>query len=504
MSVVTVRPDSTSSSTGISTTGAASLHAALSDNSDSSYGSSGSGSSFTIGWADVTLPGSAAVSQIALRFRFGQATYQTVYNIRLISGAKTLTLPSVTITVGTSPVTVTVGTASTWDDGTSFTDSQLDAIQLSCSTGVVKILEAYLDTYYAADPTVSVTAPTGTITTTNAPVVQWTPTLDSAAGPQTAYEVKIFDDATYLGGGFDPSSSTPDVSTTGTGSATSWTPTTGLIADTYRAYVRVAQTVAGSYVWSAWAYSGFTIGTVANPATPTLTVTGDNANARVQVVVNDNAGDATTDALELQRSVDGGTTWEPMRLVDAVDGVIQGTDTTSYDYESSNGQTVSYRARAIHNVGGGVYTYSDWTATGTGSWTDASNWWLKSPLVPALNTTITVYSFPGYTRTARTGLFQPLGGSKPIATIDTRGSATGQIILLVTTQAEQDALDAILDGGGALLLQPPAGVYWDDKYVAFGDQGRNRLVDKSWIEPTLDTYTWTEIEAPSGNVSAWP
>lgn len=511
MSVVTVRPDSTASSSGITIVPSGTVHGVLSDSSDSTYvkiNGSADNTLFTLGFANSGITASAVITQVAVRLRASGLFYFN--GLKLVSGSKQIVIPNRAATFA-SLSTFTAGTATAWSDGSAITVSQLDAVQITTTgstsfsgSGGLGLVEIYLDITYTADPTVDVTAPSGTILTTSTPAVQWTPTLDVAAGPQTRYRVKIFDSATYGGGGFNPESSTADASVDATGAETSWTPDVPLAADSYRAYVWVSQTVAGSYVESVPDYSAFTIGTIANPATPTLTVTNDDANARIQVAVSDNAGDATTDALEIQRSVDSGTTWEPMRLVDAVEGVIQESDTTSYDYESSNGQTVSYRARALHNVTSDITTVSAWTATGTGSWTDASNWWLKSPLVPALNTTITVYSFPGYTRAARTGLFQPLGGSKPIAAIDTRGSATGQIVLLVETEEQQAALDAILEGGGALLLQPPAGVYWDDKYVTFGDQGRNRLVDKSWIEPTLDTYTWTEIEAPSGNVSAWP
>lgn len=112
------------------------------------------------------------------------------------------------------------------------------------------------------DPVATIIAPTGT-TGDDTPTVTWASTLDPAGGPLTQYEVKIFDDATYTGGGFDPDTSTPALESgvVGDQGATSWTPDTSLPAadDTYRAYVRIAQTVNGVDHWGGWGYGQFDV-----------------------------------------------------------------------------------------------------------------------------------------------------------------------------------------------------------------------------------------------------
>ena len=120
----------------------------------------------------------------------------------------------------------------------------------------------------SSTPVATVNSPSGLITDTSYPEVSWDFTQDQSQ-PQTEFEVKIFTDEAYGGGGFDPESSTI-VWTSGviTSSAEVITPTLPLPnADTYRAYVRVR---AGG-VWSVWVYSQFTLSLLI-PEAPILTL----------------------------------------------------------------------------------------------------------------------------------------------------------------------------------------------------------------------------------------
>lgn len=70
MTVVTLRPDSTVSTTGVSLTGNDTIHGALSDNTDASYIYNVlSNDTVVVGLGDFTLPAGAVVKRVALRVR---------------------------------------------------------------------------------------------------------------------------------------------------------------------------------------------------------------------------------------------------------------------------------------------------------------------------------------------------------------------------------------------------------------------------------------------------
>lgn len=124
----------------------------------------------------------------------------------------------------------------------------------------------------------TVPAPTGA-QSTRKPLVTWTRDMKNGEN-QAAFEIKIFDEDTYNGGGFDPDTSTPvhTVLKRGTGNPTSHTLTEGLADGTYKAYVRVAKDFryAADYWWSEWMASpAFTI--TDPPVTPTLVTPVDGA-----------------------------------------------------------------------------------------------------------------------------------------------------------------------------------------------------------------------------------
>jgi hypothetical protein len=113
-----------------------------------------------------------------------------------------------------------------------------------------------------ARPVVSVVNPTGTVTDTNLPTVSWDTWLDPDGGPQSHYEVKIFDEAQYTAFGVSPGASTPTDGSGGivaSSTASSWSGHVALLEDTYNAYVRVGQTVNGAIHWSPWGWSNFVV-----------------------------------------------------------------------------------------------------------------------------------------------------------------------------------------------------------------------------------------------------
>jgi hypothetical protein len=508
MTVSTLRPNATDFSAAIAVTGAASAHAALADNSDTSYitFTDDDDSTLRVGLQDLGLPAGAALVIARARVRVARSS-AGVANcpVAILTDDEEVTAARVFLNWLT-PTTVTVSV--TWSPPS---DAAVDAAGLGIGNTetlslsgfeAIRVYEAYLDVTYVAKPTTTPSAPSGTITTTNTPTVAWTNGLDSDGGGQTAYEVKIFPDSSYLAGGFDPATAEP-LETSGIVASPGfgWPAVLALPNDVYRAYVRVAQTVNGGPHWSDWDYAEFTID-VDKPGVPLLEVTDESEDGRLRIEITHQAGPATTDALEIQRSTDH-LTWEPLRLTTDTAGVIAGLDSTVYDLEAGNGETVYYRARALHNYDG-LYAASDW-AEADGAWLDSHQWWLKSVQHPSLNTPVTVDSLPSYQRPSRDGRFQALGARNAIVVSDTRGADQGTIVLRVDTDLEASAIDDLLDYGGILLLQgSPSDKGWRDRYVKLGDLDRPRLVDKGFVEGTRDSMPWIEVDAPTGPIDLWP
>lgn len=506
MTVVTLRPSSTAANTG-ALVGAATAHAALNDDSDASYLEYDSGELSDLDFDDLTLPAGAVIKSLGVRAR----TAHVGVGSRTLNAfiESHLGVYSSFVSWHVAPVTITLPHVSGTGSALPGTDAGIDAAVVTFMNvgggtgGAVRVYEGYLDVTYVALPVVAVTAPTGTVTDTNQPTVVWSDTLDSDGGPQTYYQVRVFTDAQYGAGGFDPATSTATTeigSSAGypAGADSSWQVAAILPNDTYRAYVRVAQTVNGAAHWSAFAYSEFTIN-VALPAVPTLTLTPDNANGRIRVQAADNTGTATTDYLFLERSLDSGTTWTPVRLA-ATDPDPLTPDADVYDYEAPNGATMQYRARAAHSYTG-VLAYSAWT-TGSASWS-SNDWWLKHPNQPELNMTVRVRSFKTVQRAGRQGVLQPLGATVPVVVSDTRESTKGSVTVRLDSTSEQDAVDALLDTVGTLLLQSPAGG-GGPGYIRVTDHERERAIDWHDATPSFDTLAFVVVASNDALASLWP
>ena len=116
-----------------------------------------------------------------------------------------------------------------------------------------------------AGPTVTVTAPTGTLTDTGQPAIQWTPSPASGAS-QISYQI-VVESGTY---GTTPGSGTQQwVSGIVASTATSVAIGTPLMSGTYRAFVQIAETGGQT---SSWAYTTFTL-VVDTPGVPIVTAT---------------------------------------------------------------------------------------------------------------------------------------------------------------------------------------------------------------------------------------
>jgi hypothetical protein len=183
-----------------------------------------------------------------------------------------------------------------------FTDGATGSVVLPPSpTNRTTLYKLYAVVTTVPRPTLTVSAPSGTITDTSFPEVNFVPVFSDGA-EQSAYEIKIFDSTTYGGATFSPDTTTPIIGTGIVASSSSRGATLeGDLANstTYRAYVRVASLVNGLNYFSDWAFSQFTLA-IDSPATPTVSAFYDSTSGAVTVTIfgRTNALDANQASLE--------------------------------------------------------------------------------------------------------------------------------------------------------------------------------------------------------------
>jgi hypothetical protein len=270
--------------------GSASVHAALADDSDSTYitrSSSTVPASYEAEFGTQTLAATEKVAYVNLRARTSIGTAGSIeLSLGVITDRNGRTVSySVPFSKANTLALSTLDTAlklTTAPNGEAWTQTLIDNLVVKFADNAIasgdraNLYELYVDVITTTQPTVSVTAPTGTITDTTFPSVVWTYT-DADGDPQNAYEIKVFDSATYGGASFDENTSTPTVTTGIVTSSNNGQTLEADLADgtTYRAYVRVAQLVNGANYFSNWAYAQFTIDVEA-PATPLISASYDN------------------------------------------------------------------------------------------------------------------------------------------------------------------------------------------------------------------------------------
>ncbi|PSK90576.1 hypothetical protein CLV30_1381, partial [Haloactinopolyspora alba] len=84
--------------------------------------------------------------------------------------------------------------------------------------------------------------------------------------------------------------------------------------------------------------------------------------------------------------------------------------------------------------------------------------WLKSVPRPFLNRPITVRALEETTRPSRTGVFEVVGRSLPVAVTDVRSSRRFALTVVTSTRADAKELDFVLASGDPMFLQVPPDV----------------------------------------------
>ena len=384
----------------------------------------------------------------------------------------------------------------------------------------VRIYEADITFCYVEQPEVTVTAVTDPYTTGVIIPLSWGRTLDDDGGLQTKYQIKVYDETTWGASwtGLDPDTSTPEW-TSGTVNSFASTANIGPLSngETYRAYVRIAQTIEGTVLWSDWDYDEFTISVTApevDIGSSYYDTDTQGKQRNVVYFVMDYPATPAMDHQEAQRSVDGGVTWEYVRHYEfsAISGSGQ---ILVYDYEMPNGVTCHYRARGSYYSGGVLFTGA-WAYLGANTgyeWTD-DGFWLKAILDdfdPFLTEHPERLEFEWADRspTARqrpAGVFNVVGAAYPVVVHDVLGSRQGQLHIETMTADEADTLRTFLETYGTLFVQfPPEVDDMTDFYMVVTD------VDERWVSPDIGdipirhwTIGYTEIDSPADSDADWP
>ncbi len=507
MPTVTIRPDAVSTgASNFTVTGAANAAAATNDDSDASFVRKSSAVSGTqtlsLTFANTTITSAQRVRRVRLRARVetdnangrmdlmlgtrvsGQTYYYTGYAVRGAVGVST-------------PVAVTGAWFSASPDGASWDQTRIDAlraqyIEYKDSSDIGYVYELYIDVDVSSQPTLSVSAPTGTITTSATPEVQWAYTDPDAELPQAFYQIRVFTAAQYGAGGFDPATS---VSTWDSGvvgsSELGAAIAEPLLSGTYRAYVRVAKSINGSPFWSAWGFSQFVLNLTPPPTVAVSAAWSATEGKATLALTGGNPVGFTSQYFQVQRSDDGGTMWDYIRNGEEV--AASGTYTaTVLDYEAPRGLTVRYRARSI-GVSGEERIPSAWSASIPQVLvTNDGTWWLKAVEAPALN----VGSLVATGNLSRkveepNSVFRPLGQNLPIVVSGLIGGVDGQLTLTALNSTQWDAIEAVLTHQGTLLVQDPLG---RQQYI--------RIITRSWVERYSAGRVVRDIAADYVEVSA--
>lgn len=553
LAVQTVQPNSTpQQGTATIVGGAGSAHAALSDGSDSTYIQiSGlcrlDSQVCRVGFPLPTLPTGAQIYSVTLRRRIQTVVltptqtppvcnhwFRTLTGLIEIAGQAQL----VNKTYFTSPcpvattsawTTETVATLYTAPDGSGWTLDNLTGFSYDIGRGdsdtstYLRISEVYLDIAYQQASAVTVTAPTGTVTSTR-PTVTWTYASPDSQ-PQQSYAVGVYTAAQVAATGFSPLVTAP-LQTSGVvlGEDLQWTLTSDLTDGTYYAYVQATARWDGPGTFpTAIASTSWT--RAATPADPPPaavlnSVEFDAANNRVAITFSPGEGTPVATAYTVQGSRDGEVTWlqpDGKPSIPSLTLITPSGDPpfTVYDNVAPINTASYYR---VISYDGTPYVAATSPSNVLSVTPYGSDHWLKHPSNPLLNSQLPVaapkQAADGIKVTKRQmqATYDLLSGSsQKVLPIIISGPVYGdqyEMELIFSPDSDPSgslyaAVQQLFTSGSTLLLQLPSGT---QKWVAMGPGASGQDIVETFNALPGDPRTmhwrrwkvmFTETNAPS-------
>ncbi len=341
-------------------------------------------------------------------------------------------------------------------------------VRVDVADSPVELYRLGVNIQWVARPVIDLPA-IATPTSTVVPVT-WSSTLDADGGSVTHHQIKVFDETTYGAGfsGLDIDTDTPIYETgaiaSGVQSASIGPLPNG---DTYRCAVRTGQTVNGAILWSTWETEDFTISLTTSDVS-SVTAAATDADGKVTVTVSHAGATPDWEKIEVQRSIDGGTTWTDVRFATLADATGDLSSFVVDDHEVGNTVDVDHRARATYYVAGEPVT-GDWVQTSSSTQWSSDDCWLKDPLAPTNSVTFKLGGREPATRSRRVGVFNVVDAEFPVTVSDRRSGAVGVLPVWTDTVAEADALEALLAAASTLLVQHPPSMNIPDRYSVIVD-----------------------------------
>lgn len=520
--------------------GAASAHAALSDNADATYVErSADGSPLVLldlGTTAITGDIVGAVGNVRLKKSDGtkwakwavarawgsQVSYGTWrQNAALVPAIATTALGADALD------TLVPGLATAW------TQADVDALCLALddpenkggSSRLTSFYEAYVDVYSLARPTCSVTVEQATPifetsfpnfdVTVSAIVESWQSVTGGFAFGELPVHVAVFEESVYAGVGFDPTTNTDYVEkatlsasitnyidgTTPSTANVPWQPSTPLgPTGVYRLYVWAQRDASLPNGTPAFVEFEMSITPIDTFRTASALYSSLIVGVQVAVGVNESLGHSEP-YVDIQRSKDGGVTWEYMRRGTHEPLPAFGWTESYLDTELPRGVTLHYRYR-IETLYDGQRLTTDWQTIGSVSVPNDGKWHFHAIDMEEdgnafLNDVLNAQVIGPLEeqQEEEVGVFRPLGRTLPVVIHGDLYGVDGTYRVYSLSAAEWAKWVNLLSLQEPVFVQTPFG---DHKYVEF-------IGTRSWIrrgtltQPKRElTLPYVEVERPAG------
>lgn len=149
----------------------------------------------------------------------------------------------------------------------------------------------------------------------------------------------------------------------------------------------------------------------------------------------------------------------------------------------------------------GLLSLAPYIVQETGSVTpNQTKVWLKNPIRPFLNRTVTVTDPGDTTRPTKGGAFEVLGRSTPVAVTDVQGSSRRTMVVRTVSHTDTSDLDSRLVAGDVVFVHAPKDSATATIYAFVGDVGKNRVAMTSQVR--LISLPLTEVAQPDVTLAA--